>query len=389
VAHRLINGNDLNTIDTYSELKTELLYGDHVEAVGYLNQCEGAEALGRDSTVGYQIQRFNVINEATPEEFIVFDDLAVLSADGSDFAIGTEQVIVFRDGSADVTIVIFDGMLQQLNNFTLKCTVGSSLRFTVHNRENENTYTTYEDIKASTLEGHDMELVVFPASCSVISGEPAAPGTIVAARFDEFQLFKAGGIWGDVEYIAYSTWSIDVEGQLFVEVARLYENGDLTVEYFVYTTAQGEFVSGMLSCPLGRGSLFHAVGRTRAPVTDYAEIIADIQERGQTFEIEIDYDTCQTGEIQYSSIYGGIAWQTYVDPTPETGFFYANEFNMVQQNFTGTPSPGWDVAGIAVFPDTTVFISSRLYDYATGASLIDTETVVCQLGNGVTFYRYP
>jgi hypothetical protein len=32
---------------------------------------------------------------------------------------------------------------------------------------------------------------------------------IVAARFDEFQLFKAGGIWGDVEYIAYSTWSID------------------------------------------------------------------------------------------------------------------------------------------------------------------------------------
>jgi hypothetical protein len=54
---------DRNTIDTYSELKTELLYGDHVEAVGYLNQCEGAEALGRDSTVGYQIQRFNVINE--------------------------------------------------------------------------------------------------------------------------------------------------------------------------------------------------------------------------------------------------------------------------------------------------------------------------------------
>jgi hypothetical protein len=44
--------------------------------------------------------------------------------------------------------------------------------------ENENTYTTYEDIKASTLEGHDMELVVFPASCSVISGEPAAPGTV-------------------------------------------------------------------------------------------------------------------------------------------------------------------------------------------------------------------
>jgi hypothetical protein len=71
------------------------------------------------------------------------------------------------------------------------------------------------------------------------------------------------------------------------------------------------------------------------------------------------------------------------------GFFYANEFNMVQQNFTGTPSPGWDVAGIAVFPDTTVFISSRLYDYATGASLIDTEVVVCQLGNGVTFFRYP
>jgi hypothetical protein len=33
---------------------------------------------------------------ATPEELIVFDDLAVLSADGSDFAIGTEQVIVFR-----------------------------------------------------------------------------------------------------------------------------------------------------------------------------------------------------------------------------------------------------------------------------------------------------
>ena len=61
-----------NDVDTYAELKSELLYGDHVEAIGFLSECGGSEALNGDYVVGYQIQRFNVINEGEHELYTTF-----------------------------------------------------------------------------------------------------------------------------------------------------------------------------------------------------------------------------------------------------------------------------------------------------------------------------
>lgn len=395
VAHKVINGNDLVDVDTYNELKNDLVRGDHVEAVGYLSQCEGADTAfpnGNQYTVGYQIVRFDVVNDGTPDEFILFDDVAILSADGTEFSVGAEQVIILKDGSAAVTISIFDGELNQLQNFGLVCNLGSSLRFTIHNRENENVYSTYPAIREATLSGHDMELVVFLGNCDVLEGEAVnVPGTIVSARSDEFQLFKAGSMWGDQEYIAYSTWAIDVLGELYVDIVRLYEDGTLTIEYLItFPNGGGDVAAGLLSCPLQRATLFYAVPRTRAPVTDFAEIVNEIQTRGQTFEIEIDYDACDTNGVEFGSIFGGIAWETYINPSLTDGYFYANEFTIVKQNFTGTPGPAWDAAGIAVFPDNSVVVSARLYDWYTGENLIpQTDPILCQLGEAVTFFRYP
>jgi hypothetical protein len=32
---------------------------------------------------------------------------------------------------------------------------------------------------------------------------------IVVRRFDQFQLFEAGGIWGPLEYLAFSSYHLD------------------------------------------------------------------------------------------------------------------------------------------------------------------------------------
>ena len=53
-------------------------------------------------------------------------------------------------------------------------------------------------------------------------------------------------------------------------------------------------------------------------MTDYDDILDEIVRRGQTFEIEVDYDRCQVGGAGLNSIFGGIAWQTYIDTTPGT-----------------------------------------------------------------------
>jgi hypothetical protein len=243
-----------------------------------------------------------------------------------------------------------------------------------------------------------MELVSFIDFCTVTEGEPIqGPGEIGALRFDEFQLFEAGGLWGDVEYIGFSSFTLDVLGDVIYDIARVYEDGNVEIEYHVLAPgAGGELSRGKLSCPLETATVFHSVGRSRAPETSYNEIIQRIREDGQIFEIEIAYDRCDTGDNQLGSVFGGIAWETYVDPSQDTGYFYANMFALVTQNFTGTPGPAWDASGIALLPDGTVYVDARLYDYYTGENLVAdmaAEPIMCELANGpagsVYFYRYP
>jgi hypothetical protein len=76
----------------------------------------------------------------------------------------------------------------------------------------------------------------------------------------------------------------------------------------------------------------------------------------------------------------------------ETGFFFADVFNLVEQRLSdpNTPKPAWNAAGLIMTPDGLVTIEARLYDFETGVNLApSTENIVCALGAGVTFFRYP
>jgi hypothetical protein len=255
------------------------------------------------------------------------------------------------------------------------------------------TWSTYEAIKDATIAGHDMELVAFVEYCDILNGPSfEQTGLIISARTDEFQLFKAGELWGDLEHLAYSAWTIGSDADLHVDVARLYEDGNMTIEYLNDGRISGEKTHGTISCPLRTATVFHSVGRNRFPMTNYDDILGEIVRTGQTYEIEVDYNLCQGAAASFDSIFGGIAWQTYIDTNPDTGFFFADVFNLVEQRLTdpNDPQPAWNAAGIIMRPNGTVTIEARLYDFDSGANLVtNTENIECTLGAGVTFFPYP
>jgi hypothetical protein len=75
---------------------------------------------------------------AEPVEVLVIEDVSVASPSGTpgSVIVSTEQMIIGRDGSIAVTIVVFDGSLSnELVRLNLDCALGTSIKFTKHQRE--------------------------------------------------------------------------------------------------------------------------------------------------------------------------------------------------------------------------------------------------------------
>lgn len=398
----IVNGDDLSHIDNYNEIKGTLLLGSHVEAIVNFNLCENSQEVlppGVRYTAGFQINRFTIRNEGTPEEIMGIQDDAVIAIQDGSEGISAERMILTPDGTALIDVGILSTEdLSQIRNISLTCQVGIAVDVTYHNRERDGTYDNYNEIRRATLAGHDMEVVVFLEGCDVIEGEPIqATGVIASARFDGFQLFPQDSIVGnELEYIAYSSWGLNPEGNLEIDVLRVLEDNTAQIELFrVPAGSTQETDLHILSCPLGNTVLFHAVRRDRNPIDSFRRLVEAVVEDGQVFEIEINYAECNTGEVQLDSIAGGILWETYIDPDRESGFFFADVSAVVQQSVTGTAAPGWDAADIVIFPDNTVQITPKLYDWFTGASLFpDQPPIICELNDnlnrgGARLFRYP
>jgi hypothetical protein len=63
------------------------------------------------------------------------------------------------------------------------------------------------------------------------------------------------------------------DADLYIDIARVYEDESMTIEYVIDERDTGNVTSGRLSCPLRISTVFHSVGRRRFEEYIYAHLI--------------------------------------------------------------------------------------------------------------------
>jgi hypothetical protein len=123
---------------------------------------------------------------------------------------------------------------------------------------------------------------------------------------------------------------------------------------------------------------------------DFANVTDLLLGKGQLYQIQIDYDACEGPGSSSGQIYGGISWQPFVSSDPSGANLYSTQYAAIKQNITGVPGLAWNAASVQLNADNSAEIDYRIYDWFTGANLATVhDLTVCQLGTGVTFFKYP
>jgi hypothetical protein len=267
-------------------------------------------------------------------------------------------------------------------------------------RARDMTYLNYAQIKEATLLGHEMELVAFTQFCDVVSGDPVPDNVIAGHRFDQFQLFKAGDIWGPRERITYSAFAITPYGMTIIDQVRVFDDNVVVFKWFRWF-ADGGHANGELSCPLGSAALFHSISRDRGPEFNYVNIMRAIKNEGAIFEMEVNYDGCQRNgsNIKLDSIYGSVVWEPYVieDENGASVGFAAPLFAAEAITLDDEPGTGiWTTGMMMVYPDNSVQIWPMVYNWnGTDVNPFpNPNPITCTLNTGgldgsVYFFRYP
>jgi hypothetical protein len=280
----------------------------------------------------------------------------------------------------------------------LTCETGVSAQYTSY-KDRDLTLISYRTLKEATLKGHEVELVVFTDSCTVISGV-APPVSIIAHRFDQFQLFKAGELWGPEEYLSFGAFAIAPDGTGILDEINVYESNRVVFDWSRFNPGDGTVTKGELSCPLSNGALFHVVQRDRGPSFSYFQIMRAIKNEGAIFEIEIDYSGCDVGDggVDLESLYGGIMWETYIAENAAgiDEFFVGFVFSLQTDSTPDAVAPLWTTGAVVVTPDNVVQIFPRVFNLGSGEDVTPGggPVITCELNTGgpsgsVYFFRYP
>jgi hypothetical protein len=401
----------IDTYVNYNEIKSALLFGKHMEFVMFTEACEDVDWLppGDARHLGHKIENFAILNEAMPDEYLVFyhTNLYANSTDDVeplDLTWGAFAYVLYKNGTVIAPVGLYQPPVWQNVNTrsAAVCQTGTSIQFTTY-RDTDSTYVSYAQVKDATLKGHEMQSVVFTRYCEPVFGG-APPAGIVSHRFDQFQFFEAGDLWGPTEYLLYSAFSITPGGTGIIDEVKLYPNGTVLFDWLRWdVTTDAVTGRGELACSFDLSTLFHSVSRERGPTFSYLQAMRAIKNEGAIFELEIRFEGCTQGgaPINLQSIYGGVLWETLI----------REDASGIDYDFVGlvsaTRNSGvltdtccdfglYSVATIFVRPDNSVDIYPRTYDWA-GNDLTPSpspDPIVCKLNTGgldgsVYFFRYP